>query len=121
MYKNKKIVVFGVSQDPSKYGHKIFDTLQKRQFSVYGINPKGGSVNGSVLYTDISQLPVKAEVAIMVIPPAFLTEAVKACITYGIKEIWFQPGAQLPEALELAVKAKISAYEACFMAENGLW
>ena len=71
-YQNKTIVVFGVSQDPSKYGYKIFHTLAQKGFTVYGINPKGGQVDGCNLYASLADVPGPVDVAIMVIPPAAL-------------------------------------------------
>lgn len=120
-YKNKKIVVFGVSQDPAKYGHKIFTTLLQKGFTVYGINPKGGEVEGKTLYTSLTQILDAVDVAIMVIPPAALLPAVEQCKVKGVKEIWFQPGAQEDTAFVMATAAGIKAVNACFMAENGLW
>lgn len=121
MYQNKVLAVFGVSADPSKYGYKIFNTLVQKGFRVVGINPKGGCVNGLPLYTRLSEAPQKAEVAIMVIPPVALLPAVQQCIAAGVKEIWFQPGAQSPAAFSLAEQAGLTAVDSCFMADNGLW
>ena len=67
-YQNKIIVVFGASQDPSKYGYKIFHTLTQKGFTVYGINPKGGEVNGQKLFASLADVPGPVDVAIMVIP-----------------------------------------------------
>lgn len=120
-YKNKTIAVFGVSQDPSKYGYKIFHALTQKEFDVYGINPKGGEVDGKALYASLADIPVAIEVAIMVIPPAALLSTVEACKHKGVKEIWFQPGAQEDNAFVLATAVGIKAVNACFMAENGLW
>lgn len=121
MYEHKTLVVFGVSQDPSKYGNKIFKTLVSKGFRVFGVNPKGGTAAGEKLWPELAAVPAQAKVAIMVIPPAALEEAVRQCIACGVKEIWFQPGAQSPRAYELAASAGIEAVDACFMAENGLW
>lgn len=121
LYKNKTIAVFGVSQDPSKYGYKIFHTLTQKGFAVYGINPKGGEVDGRTLYANLADVPGPVDVAVMVIPPAALLDAVQACKAKGVKEIWFQPGAQEDSAFVLATAAGIKAVNACFMAENGLW
>lgn len=120
-YQNKTIVVFGVSQDPSKYGYKIFHTLAQKGFTVYGINPKGGQVDGCNLYASLADVPGPVDVAIMVIPPAALLGAVQACKAKGVKEIWFQPGAQEDGAFVWATAAGLKAVNACFMAENGLW
>lgn len=120
-YQNKKIAVFGVSQDSTKYGYKIFHTLAEKGFNVYGINPKGGEINGRKLYPALADVPGPVDVAVMVIPPAALESAVFACKGKGVKEIWFQPGAQEDRAFVLATAAGIRAVNACFMAENGLW
>ncbi len=120
-YQNKKIVVFGVSQDTSKYGYKIFHTLLQKGLQVYGINPKGGQVDGQPLYTTLAEVPSSPEVAVMVIPPAALLRAVEQCKVKGVKEIWFQPGAQEDSAFVLATASGMKAVNACFMAENGFW
>ncbi|MBP5430284.1 MAG: CoA-binding protein [Elusimicrobiaceae bacterium] len=120
-YSNQSIAVFGVSQDTSKYGYKIFHTLLQKRFTVFGINPKGGSVEGHSLYSKLSDVPHAVDVAVLVIPPAAALEAVSQCKQKGVKEIWFQPGAQEDQAFVLATASGIKAVNACFMAENGLW
>lgn len=120
-YQNKTIAVFGASQDSAKYGFKIFATLLQKGYRVVGINPKGGEINGQPFYTSLADVPGAVDVAIMVIPPAALLGAVEACKAKGVKEIWFQPGAQEDSAFVMATAAGIRAVNACFMAENGLW
>lgn len=121
MYQTKPIAVFGVSQDPSKYGYKIFSTLKELGMNVYGINPKGGSVQGEELFKSLSLVPVAIEVAVLVIPPVGLEDAVTQCIKQKVKEIWFQPGARSESAFQKAQKAGIKAVNGCFMADNGFW
>lgn len=115
------LAVVGVSQDPAKYGHKIFKTLAAKGFDVYAVNPKGGETLGRKIYPSLEDLPQKPQTVIMVIPPASLPDAVRACIKNGVRQIWFQPGAQSPEAFTLAQSAGILAVESCFMMDNGLW
>ncbi len=120
-YTNQSIAVLGVSQNTSKYGYKIFHTLLQKGFTVYGINPKGGSVDGQPLYPKLADVPHAVSVAILVIPPVAALEAVCQCKQKGVKEIWFQPGAQEDQAFVLATASGMKAVNACFMAENGLW
>ena len=120
-YQHKTIAVFGASENSAKYGYKIFHTLRQKGFTVYGVNPKGGQIDGENLYPRLAQVPASVEVAILVIPPAILLEAVAQCREGGVKEIWFQPGAQSDVASLAAQQAGIQAFNACFMAENGLW
>lgn len=121
MHIAQPLAVVGVSQDRTKYGHKIFKTLLSQHFTVYAVNPKGGEVLGEKVYPSLKELPQNPHTVIMVIPPAALEEAVEQCIACGVKEIWFQPGAQSPRAFEKAQAAGIQAVESCFMAQNGLW
>lgn len=120
-YQNKTIAVIGASQDTSKYGFKILSTLLQKGYRAVGINPKGGEINGHAFYPSLADVPGPVDVAIMVIPPAALLSAVEACKDKGVKEIWFQPGAQEDSAFVVATAAGIRAVNACFMAENGLW
>lgn len=120
-YKNKIIAVVGVSQDPAKYGYKIFTTLLHKGFTVYGINPKGGELEGQKIFPSLADVPAAVDVAILVIPPQALLPAVAQCAQKGVREIWFQPGAQDPQAFQAAQRAHIHAINACFMAQNGLW
>lgn len=120
-YQHKIIAVFGVSQDPSKYGYKIFTTLVEHGLAVYGINPKGGEVAGQTLYPSLDKLPRQPEVAIMVVPPAVLEQAVAQCAGANVREIWFQPGARSDAAFKQAEQAGMHALNGCFMAENGFW
>ncbi len=120
-YQHKKIAVFGASENTTKYGYKIFHTLLQKGFAVYGINPKGGSVDGHFFYTALDKVSGPVDVAVMVIPSAALGQAVAQCKEKGVREIWFQPGAQQEEAFVRATAAGMKAVNACFMAENGLW
>ncbi len=120
-YHNQTIAVFGASQDSTKYGYKIFHTLLQKGFNVYGINPKGGQIDGHSFFAHLADVPIPVNVAIMVIPPAGLLGAVEQCAQKHVKEIWFQPGAQSEEAFTATTRARIRAINACFMAENNLW
>ncbi len=115
------LAVVGVSQDPSKYGHKIFKTLAVKGFDVYAVNPKGGETLGRKIYPSLADLPQKPQTVIMVIPPVALPDAVRACVESGVRRIWFQPGAQSAEAFAMAQAAGIEAVDSCFMMDNGLW
>lgn len=114
--------VFGVSlTDPSKYGSRIFTDLSANGYRVYAINPKGGELAGKPVYKNLAQVPEKVYGAILVVPPAAVAGAVEQCIAQGVQEIWFQPGARDPQAVQTARSAGIRAVESCFMAQNGIW
>ncbi|MCX7641192.1 MAG: CoA-binding protein [Elusimicrobiales bacterium] len=119
--KDKKIAVVGVSSDPKKYGYKIFNDLLKNGYNVYGINPKINTFENQKIYPSLEDLPQIPDVVIIVIKPEIAKEIVKTCIKLGIKEIWFQPGSESTEAIELSKKAGIKTITACFMINNKIW
>lgn len=117
----RKIAVVGASEDASKYGYKIFTTLLKSGEEVYGVNPKGGTVEGRKIYASLSDIPARPDVVIMVVPPLQTRPVVEEAIKLKIPEIWFQPGTQHPKSVALARANAIEAIEDCFMARGGYW
>lgn len=121
MMKDKKIAVVGVSSDPNKYGYKIFFDLIKNGYNVYGINPNIENLNGIKIYSSLKALPEKPDILIIVVPPDISKEIVKTAVEIEIKEIWFQPGSESKEAVEIVKSNNIKTVTACFMVSNKLW
>ncbi len=120
--KNTPIAVVGVSNNPEKYGHRVFKDLLHAGYTVTGINPKGGTVEGETLVTSLKELIPKPELALIVVPPEIALEVIKECHTLGIKNVWMQPGAQSKEAKKFADENKIElTANACFMVHKHLW
>ncbi|OGS11925.1 MAG: hypothetical protein A2234_06840 [Elusimicrobia bacterium RIFOXYA2_FULL_58_8] len=117
----KLIAVVGVSEDASKYGHKIFRDLLKAGYPVKGVNPKGGFVLGNNIYRELAELEIKPDLVITVVPPSATERVIEACNALGIKTIWMQPGSESPAAVEKAGTYKIKTITACFMVQKGVW
>lgn len=115
------IAVVGVSDDASKYGHKIFRDLLKAGYPVKGVNPKGGFVLGRNIYKSLSELEKKPDLVITVVPPAVTEDTVEECNKLGIKSIWMQPGSESDAAVERADTYGIKTVRACFMVQKGVW
>jgi len=112
----KKIAVVGVSRDPSKYGHKVFQDLIKKGYDVYGVNPKQEPVLGRRIYPSLSQLPEKPDIVITVVPPAVTEKIVEECASLGIGLVWMQPGSESQEAIRKAELLGIrTIHDACIM------
>lgn len=117
-----KIAVVGVSHDPSKYGFRIFTDLVKASYSVVGINPKGGEVEGQQLLPSLKDIKPIPELVITVVPPNVTETIVQECIDLGIKQIWMQPGSESEEAIKLAEENDLEVIsQACFMVDQNIW
>lgn len=98
---NHIFVVVGVSQDPARYGHEIFESLLEKDYKTYPVNPKYEAVDGHRCYPSLEALPEKPEVAVAVVPPIVTEKVVETCARLGIGTVWMPPGAWSEKAVEL--------------------
>ncbi|WP_428897813.1 hypothetical protein Dip518_001609 [Parelusimicrobium proximum] len=119
--KKDVLAVVGASEDTTKYGYKIFETLVQMEEPVYAVNPKGGEILGRKVYADLSSLPEKPDIVIIVIPPLQTRPVVEEAVKLGVREIFFQPGTQNPKSIQLAEDNGIEVTAGCFMMERGYW
>lgn len=123
MDEKKKIAVVGVSDNPEKFGYKIFMDLRDAGYDVEAVGVRGGEVNGRTVYKTLKDLPEKPEIIITVVPPVGTDKIVDdAIVLGGVEEIWMQPGSQSEEAAEKARAAGIKVTDrGCFMVVHGIW
>lgn len=117
----KLIAVVGVSDDASKYGHKIFRDLLNAGYPVQGVNPKGGFVLGQQVHKSLSEMEKRPDLVITVVPPAATEKVVEECNKLGVKQVWMQPGSESGKAVEKAKEYGIRTTQACFMVQKGVW
>ena len=115
------IAVIGVSEDASKYGHKIFRDMLKAGYPVAGVNPKGGFVLGNNIYKSLSEMDKKPDLVITVVPPAATEKIIEECNKLGIKTVWMPPGSESDSAIAKAATYGIKTITACFMVLKGIW
>ncbi len=96
----KSFAVLGVSRDPAKYGHEVFEVLC-RDYVVYPINPKYDEVDGHRCYSSLNELPQMPEVVVTALAPRVTEQAVASCIARGVALIWMPPGCYTEDAVEL--------------------
>ncbi len=100
---NRDIAVIGASSNKKKFGNIVFDALQKKQYNVYPVNPKGENINGLKCYPDIFALPDNVKNAVFITKPNVTFTIVKQICDRGIiKYMWFLQGSENQEAIILA-------------------
>ena len=101
----KRFAVVGASANREKYGNKVLRVYQQRGLEVVPVNLAGGEIEGLTAYADLPSVPGTID-GISIITSPRVTEAVVAqALSLGIKNIWMQPGAESPAAVELAEQA----------------
>lgn len=94
--------VLGASTDRGKYGNKVLRCYQQHGREVFPINPKAAEVEGLKAYPDLAAVPVKLAGLSVITPPQVTLQVVREAAALGIPRIWMQPGAESPEAIQVA-------------------
>jgi uncharacterized protein len=104
----KAFAVVGASADPDKYGHRCFACFLQNGRRAYAVNPHHSAILGNPAYKSLLALPEPVESVSIITPPPVTERVIDDAIACGIKNIWMQPGAQSPGAVEKAQKAGIN-------------
>lgn len=81
------LAMLGASSDPDKWGYRILSNMINGGYKgrIYPINPKGGEILGQKVYRSMYDLEETPDLAVIVVPPAAIVEAVRGCVDKGIK------------------------------------
>jgi len=114
--------VVGVSQDPAKYGNRIYRSLLASGYQVYPVNPRGGEIDGATVYPSLAALPQTPEVVDLVVPPAVTEQVVQEVKDLGLTRVWMQPGSESETAIAYCRQHGIQVvHDACAMALRRNW
>lgn len=120
--KYRKWAVVGVSENKEKYGYIIWRDLRNAGYTVYAVNPRLDSIEGQPCYPSVKDIPEKPDVVDLVIPPAATVQVIRDCLEAGIKRVWFQPGSESEEAIQLAQDGGMEVvHDACIMIQKQAW
>ncbi|HTE20515.1 MAG TPA: CoA-binding protein [Armatimonadota bacterium] len=113
--------VVGASEDPRKYGHKVFATYLRHGRTAYPVHPTATGILGHPAYPSLAALPEPVEAVSIITPPAVTEGVVEEAIAAGVRRLWMQPGAESPRAVERARSAGLSVISGgpCLLVELG--
>lgn len=98
--------IIGATENKQKYGYKVFTYLNSKGFKVIPINPKYKEVAGLACFPDLISLEERPDVVVLVVGEKNAEKVVKDCVDLNLNLIWFQPGSEYEQAVDLAKKAK---------------
>ena len=86
---SRNIAVIGASHDPLKPGAMLLKVLQDTGFQgrVAGVNPRGGHIHGIPLYRSLKEIPFSIELAVLLISPEAVPQALAECARTGVKGV----------------------------------
>ncbi|MBN1149472.1 MAG: acetate--CoA ligase family protein [Anaerolineales bacterium] len=88
-FKPSGVAVIGASQDPTKLGYGLARNLVQSNYQgvVHFVNPRGGSLFGRSMYANIRQVPDPLDLAVLLIPAAYIPEALHDCGQRGLQAV----------------------------------
>jgi predicted CoA-binding protein len=96
--------VAGASANREKYGNMVVRCYQQQGKEVIPVHPLEKEIEGLACVTSVTALPPAVKSLSMITPPQVTEKIVAAAIAHGIENIWMQPGAESPAAVELCRK-----------------
>ncbi len=118
MLGQKVWAVVGATDNPDKFGYKIFKLLKQAGYRVFPVNPGLKTVLGETCYPSVTALPVKPDAVNFVVPPKVGEPIVGECAALGIKNVWLQPGANEDNVVNAARKAGLNVIaQSCILVE----
>lgn len=113
------IAVVGATDDPHKFGHRIYRDLKRKGYKVYPVNPNRATVDGDPAYPELVDLPERPQLVNLVVPPETVLPILHECLALGLTRMWLQPGAESPEVLAFLDAHGFSYLAgACIMVES---
>lgn len=100
--------VVGASKNRDKYGNKVLRCYIQNQRAVMPVNPLEDEIEGMECFDSVSDLPQKVTSLSIITPPEVTEEIVVGAIAKGIQNIWMQPGAESPRAIQNCQEAGIN-------------
>jgi predicted CoA-binding protein len=106
--KSEAFGVVGASENRQKFGNKVLRCYIQRGLNAIPVNPRVGEIEGVRCVPGVEDLPESVKSISVVTPPPVTEKVVAAAIRKGISNIWMQPGAESPAALDLCRKNNIN-------------
>ena len=114
---NAVYAVVWASNNPEKYGNKIYLDLLNGWYKVYPVNNRDTTdIQDHKVYARLDELPVRIDVVIFVVPPEVTERLIPIVYDMWISHVWMQPGAENDQAIALCEKYGIECtHNACIM------
>lgn len=120
----RRIAVVGATDQPHRWGCRIFRYLRERGHEVVPIHPRLESIDGVLVQRSLHGLeqelagrpPVDA--VNLVVNPRVGIEVVRQAVSLGVRRFWAQPGAESAEISAYAQAEGLDYVEACVLVEG---
>ncbi len=93
------IAIVGATDNPEKYGNRVYRDLKGKGFRVYPVNPTKDTIDGDTAYGDLGDLPETPDIVNFVVPPPRTLRHLQRAKELSLMNAWIQPGAENEDVL----------------------
>jgi predicted CoA-binding protein len=114
------IAVVGATDNPAKFGGRIYRNLKGKGYRVLAVNPGRETVDGNPCYPSLAALPEKPTIVDVVVPPEVARRVLEQCLALGLTRVWLQPGSEDAAVLDFAARSGLMVRAGdCIMTATG--
>ena len=111
--------IVGATANKNKYGYKVLVDLKNKGFKVVPVNPKYEEVAGLPCVPDLISMEERPDVVVLIVGQENAKKVVKECRDLNLNRLWFQPGSEFRDAMNMAQSAGFKIMvDKCIMQET---
>ena len=107
-FKSEAFGVVGASSRRHKYGNKVLRCYQQNGYRAIPVNPVEKEIEGVAVVASVTELPGFIQSLSLITPPQITEKIVEQAVASGVQNIWIQPGAESPAAIEFCLQQGVN-------------
>ncbi len=118
---SQSIAVIGMSPKPERASREVGLYLRDQGYQIFPVHPTAKEIEGLSVYRDLDAMPgdEKIDVATFFVTGDRAMQHIEPCANAGIHTVYFQPGAENPDAEDAARSLGLTVFSGrCIMADH---
>lgn len=122
LQKVRTIAMVGASANPTRDSYGVFAYLQQAGYKVVPITPKNEPIHGITPFASLEEYVAahgRPDLVDVFRAPEAAVDVAQKCLDLGIKRVWYQLGAQHPDATTILTQQQAHVVQdACIKIEH---
>jgi len=115
------VAILGASADRAKFGNKAVRAFVERGYTVFPVNPRGGTIEGLTVYRSLADVPAGRLNRISIyLQPEVAIKTLPEITARGCDELWLNPGSESPALVAAAQALGLDPIQACSIVSVGV-